>query len=185
MQPFLQTRRMMHTWFVFINHFIFTYNSKTNSLRVMEQGLNDTEFSLLRQSDNQFQVLKFFLSCLNGNKHCLTNKAIKETGKQKMRSKNDNFKARSGWGRMNQVVRKRFKRKLRKKNSTPKCWLCSMALSTEYARIICCSNKDTRVQIMHLFWHFAEMLKSPVHWEASNEWSHPSQSCTHLLCSFQ
>lgn len=49
----------------------------------MEQGLSDTEFSLLRKSDNWMQVLKFFLSCLNGNKHCLTNKAIKETGKQK------------------------------------------------------------------------------------------------------
>lgn len=70
----------------------------------MEQGLNGAEFSILRQFDNQMQVLKFSQSCLNGNEHWLTNanKAIKETGRQK----NDNFKAGSEYGRMNQVVRK-------------------------------------------------------------------------------
>lgn len=52
----------------------------SNSLRVMEQGLNGTEFSRLRQFENQMQVLNFSLRCLNGNEHCLTNanKAIKE-----------------------------------------------------------------------------------------------------------
>lgn len=54
---------MMHTWFVCVNNFIFTYNSKANSLKVMEQSMNGTEFSLLRQFDNQIQVLKFTLSC--------------------------------------------------------------------------------------------------------------------------
>lgn len=46
----------------------------------MEQGLNGTEFSRLRQFENQMQVLNFSLRCLNGNEHCLTNanKAIKE-----------------------------------------------------------------------------------------------------------
>lgn len=64
----------------------------------MEHSLNGADSSLLRQFDNQVQVLKFSPSCLNGNEHCLTNaiKAIKETGKQKMRAENDNFKARSG-----------------------------------------------------------------------------------------
>lgn len=63
----------------------------------MEQGLNGTEFSLLKQFHNQMQFLNFSLSCLNGNEYCLTNakKAIRGTGKQKMGAKNYNFKARS------------------------------------------------------------------------------------------
>lgn len=53
----------------------------------MEQGLNGTEFSRLRQFDNQMQVLNFPLRCLNGNEHRLTNanKAIKEQESKRWR----------------------------------------------------------------------------------------------------